>query len=84
MPMEAGHNRSVPKYAERKGARENHPHESTHESQLFGKNEGMSLVTPPLMAETGDGSDRHLFLNHSNFKGQKFRPSPAVCCSLPK
>lgn len=44
MPMEAGYSRSVPKSAGREGARENHPHESTHESQLFGKNEGMSLV----------------------------------------
>lgn len=54
MPMEAGYNRRVPKYAGREGAREKYPHESTHESQLFGKNEGMSLVIPLLMAKMGD------------------------------
>ena len=60
MPMEAGYNRRVPKYAGRGGTREKYPLESIHESQLFGKNEGMSLVIPALRAKMGDGEKQAL------------------------
>lgn len=79
MPMEAGYSRCVPKSAGREDARENHPHESTHESQLFGKNEGMSLVIPPLMAKMGDGERQALIPKSPQFQRSKIQ---AYSCML--
>lgn len=69
--MEAGY--SVPKPAGREDVGENHPHESTHESQLFGKKEGVSLVIPPLTVKMGDGERQVLIPKSLQFQRSKIQ-----------